>query len=54
MAALYDVVVLGPLGGKKLLGHRRRLRPARGNYVKNHGGTVIFSRGRAFGENTSE
>jgi hypothetical protein len=45
----YDVVVLGR-SVEKLLGvdalHHLE------DYVKNHGGTVIFSRGRAFGENT--
>jgi hypothetical protein len=45
----YDVVVLGR-SVEKLLGPDavRQLE----DYVKNHGGTVIFSRGRAFGNDT--
>ncbi len=45
----YDVIVLGR-SVENLLGAEgvRQLE----EYVKNHGGTVIFSRGRAFGANT--
>ncbi|MEP6670380.1 MAG: hypothetical protein ABJF10_14565 [Chthoniobacter sp.] len=45
----YDVVVLGR-SVEKLLG-TEALRQLE-DYVKNHGGTVIFSRGRAFGNDT--
>jgi hypothetical protein len=45
----YDVIVLGR-SVEKLLGTEALQQLT--DYVKNHGGTVIFSRGRAFGENT--
>ncbi len=45
----YDVVVLGRSVEKLLSTDALRQLE---DYVKNHGGTVIFSRGRAFGENT--
>ena len=45
----YDVVVLGRSVEKLLSAVALRQLE---DYVKNHGGTVIFSRGRAFGENT--
>jgi hypothetical protein len=46
----YDVVVLGR-SVEKLLGAEPLKQLVA--YVKNHGGTVIFSRGRAFGGNTA-
>lgn len=45
----YDVIVLGRSVEKLLPAEALRQLEA---YVKDHGGTVVFSRGRAFGENT--
>jgi len=45
----YDVIVLGRSVEKLLSADALRQLE---DYVKNHGGTVVFSRGRAFGENT--